>query len=78
MADNIFVVESRRINRCYVGRRRPLVRVAELPQPACNSLCFSRLASSTVNIAITFLVDVTYCATNMAVTGVRFGICFCF
>ena len=74
MADNINVVESRRINSCYVGRCEPLVIVSEFPQMACNSFWFSRFAWSTANITITFLVDVTYCAPTMAVTGVQFGI----
>ena len=78
MGDNIYVVENRQRNRCYVGRCGPLVIVSEFPQLAFNSFCFSRFAWSTVNIAVTFLVDVTYCAPAVAVTGVRFGICFCF
>ena len=59
MADNIYVVESRRVNLCYVGRCGPLVIVSELPQLAFNYFFFCRFAWSTVNISITFLVNVT-------------------
>ena len=43
MADNIRVVESRRINCCYVGRFRPHVVASELPRLAC---IFFTLAAS--------------------------------
>ena len=86
MADDTRVLESRRIYRCYVGCFGPHIVVSELPQLAFNSFCFCRFAWSTVNIAVTFLVNVTItflvdvacCAPTLAVTGVRFGIYFCF
>ena len=43
MADNRYAVESRQIDRCYVGRCGPLVIVSELPSAASIRFLFAAL-----------------------------------